>query len=184
MVGFQLYHGLLAVAQIPERPSLDDVLRPVDPPRLFVALDGLSSSENLGVIVRNCAAFGVQALLIGETCGSPWLRRAVRNSMGGIFQVSIVQTESLAEELRRLAARGFRTIAAHPHADGKTLSQADFTADCCIVFGSEGHGLSSAVLQACSEHVAVPMPAHVDSLNVSSATAVFLYEATKQRGRI
>lgn len=181
MVGFQLYHGLLAVAEIPKPASLEQVLGRSARPHLIVALDGLTSSENLGVVVRNCAAFRVQALLTGETCGSPWLRRAVRNSMGGIFHVPIVKTENLAEELRRLATRGFRTIAAHPHTAGKTLARAGLTADSCIVFGSEGQGISSAVLQACTDHVAVPMPAHVDSLNVSSAAAVFLYEARRQR---
>jgi tRNA G18 (ribose-2'-O)-methylase SpoU len=183
MVGFQLYHGLLAVAEIPKPASLDDILRVSDPPHLIVALDGLSSSENLGVVVRSCAAFRVQALFVGETCGSPWLRRAVRNSMGGIFHLPAIKTENLAKELHRLAARGFRTIAAHPHHEANTLSQADFTADCCIVFGSEGQGISAAVLQACTERVTVPMPAYVDSLNVASAAAIFLYEVNRQRNK-
>ena len=184
MVGFQLYHGLLAVAEIPKPAALEQILGGSSRPHLLVALDGLASSENLGVVVRNCAAFRVQALLVGETCGSPWLRRAVRNSMGGIFQVPIVKTESLAEELCRLAAQGFATIAAHPHASAKPLPHADFTGHCCIVFGSEGHGISPAVLRTCTEPVAVPMPAQVDSLNVGSAAAVFLYEARRQRSDV
>src|SRR5262249_46810629 len=121
MVGFQLYHGLLAVAEIPKPASLEQVLGESGRPHLLVALDGLASSENLGVVVRNCAAFRVQALLVGETCGSPWLRRAVRNSMGGIFHVPVIKTENLAEELRCLADLAFTTIAAHPHSDTKTL---------------------------------------------------------------
>jgi TrmH family RNA methyltransferase len=65
-----------------------------------------------------------------------------------------------------------------------TLSRADFTGDCCIVFGSEGQGLTPNVLAACDEAVAVPMAADVDSLNVGSAAAVFLYEASRQRGNV
>jgi TrmH family RNA methyltransferase len=61
------------------------------------------------------------------------------------------------------------------------LSQADLSGDCCLVFGSEGCGLSPAVLAACREAVAIPMPPAVDSLNVGSAAAVFLYEANRQR---
>src|SRR5437870_3132166 len=98
MVGFHLYHGLLAVAEIPQSASWEHVLPQSDRPHLLVGLDGLTSSENLGVVVRNCAAFRVQALIVGETCGSPWLRRAVRNSMGGIFHVPIIKAENLAEE--------------------------------------------------------------------------------------
>jgi 23S rRNA (guanosine2251-2'-O)-methyltransferase len=89
---------------------------------------------------------------------------------------------TLAETLRELRARGIRCIAAHPRADGKTLSQADFTGDCCIVFGSEGDGISQAVLESCDEAVAIPMSANVDSLNVGAAAAVFLYEVQRQRG--
>ena len=83
---------------------------------------------------------------------------------------------SLAQTLRDLRARGIRCIAAHPRADGKTLSQADFSGDCCLVFGSEGNGISQAVLEACDECVAIPMANGVDSLNVGAAAAVFLYE--------
>ena len=62
------------------------------------------------------------------------------------------------------------------------MSDADFKGDCCLVFGSEGGGLSPAILAACDEAVAIPMPPTVDSLNVTSATSVFLYEANRQRG--
>ena len=88
---------------------------------------------------------------------------------------------SLPQTLRDLRTRGIRCIAAHPHANGRTLSQADFTGDCCVVFGSEGNGLSPEVLAACDEAVAIPMAAGVDSLNVGAAAAVFFYEANRQR---
>jgi TrmH family RNA methyltransferase len=80
-----------------------------------------------------------------------------------------------------LRQRGIRCIAAHPHTDKKFLSQTDFSGDCCLVFGSEGDGISPAVLAACDEAVAIPMPPEVDSLNVGAAAAVFLYEAARQR---
>jgi tRNA G18 (ribose-2'-O)-methylase SpoU len=147
-------------------------------------VDGLSSAENLGSLIRNCAAFNTQAVIVGETSASPFLRRAVRSSMGAIFQLPIVETGGLAETLGCLRRRGIRAIAAHPHADGRTLPQADFSKDCCLVFGSEGYGLSPAVLAACDEAAAIPMPPTVDSLNVGSAAAVFLYEANRQRGQM
>jgi tRNA G18 (ribose-2'-O)-methylase SpoU len=91
---------------------------------------------------------------------------------------------TLAECLQELRTHGVHCIAAHPHADKKFLSQADFSGDCCLVFGSEGDGISPAVLAACDEAVAIPMPPTVDSLNVGAAAAVFLYEAARQRGRM
>ena len=181
LTGFSMYQGLLAVGKVPPLPTLEEVVARSPQPRLLAAADGLSSAENLGALVRNCAAFNAQALIVGETCSSPFLRRAVRSSMGAIFQLPIVETASLAQALRDLRDRGIRCIAAHPHADGRTLSQANFTGDCCIVFGSEGYGISPAVLAACDEAAAIPMPPTVDSLNVGSAAAVFLYEANRQR---
>jgi len=184
LTGFSMYQGLLAVGMVPPPPALADLLAAAGRPHLLAAVDGLSSAENIGSLVRNCAAFNIQALLVGETCGSPFLRRAVRSSMGTVFQLPIVETASLTETLDYLRTRGLRTIAAHPHADGQTLPQADFTKDCCVVFGSEGYGISPPVLAVCDDAAAIPMPPMVDSLNVGSAAAVFLYEANRQRGRM
>jgi tRNA G18 (ribose-2'-O)-methylase SpoU len=148
---------------------------------LLVAIEALSSAENVGAVVRNCAAFAVPALITGETCTSPFLRRAVRSSMGTIFDLPVIESANLVATLSSLRTAGIRCIATHPHAIGHDLSVANLRDDCCLVFGSEGYGLSKAVLEICDEAVAIEMPNTVDSLNVSSAAAVFLYEARRQR---
>ena len=183
LTGFSMYQGLLAVGKVPPPAALEEILGRSARPHLLAAVDGLSSAENIGSLVRNCVAFNVQALVVGETSSSPYLRRAVRSSMGAIFQLPVVETGSLVESLLQLRARGIRCLAAHPHADGRTLPQANLAGDCCIVFGSEGYGLSAATLAACDDAAAVLMPPTVDSLNVGSAAAVFLYEANRQRRR-
>jgi len=189
LVGFEMFQGVLAIGKIPEQATLENVLARSPQPQLFAAVDGLTSAENIGLLVRNCAAFGVQALVVGETSTSPFLRRAVRNSMGTIFQMPVVELKpesnppSLVAALKLLRARGVRCLAAHPHTEKQFLSQANFTGNCCIVFGSEGNGLSPDVLAACDEAVAIPMANGVDSLNVGASAAVFLYEAARQRGR-
>lgn len=182
LTGFSMYQGVLAVGKVPSQPSLDTILQSRPRPWLFLAADELANAQNMGVLVRNCAAFAADAMLVGETCCSPFLRRAVRASMGTVFYLPLLELPSLAGTLRQLRALGIRCIAAHPHTDRRTLPQADFTGSCCIVLGSEGQGLSAAVLAECDEAVAIPMPPHVDSLNVGSASAVFLYEAVRQRG--
>lgn len=181
LTGFSFYQGVLAVGRIPPPATLEEILNSASPPRLLVALDALSNAENLGGVVRNCAAFGVQGLIVGETCSSPFLRRSVRSSMGGIFELPAFQTESLAGTLRTLRSYDVKCIAAHPRPESRTLWETDLRGDCCLVLGSEGHGISSAVLNACDQAVAAPMAPNVDSLNVVNAAAVFLYEATRQR---
>ncbi len=184
LTGFSMYQGLLAVGRVPAALPLEVVLARSSRPCLLAAADGLSSAENMGSLVRNCAAFGAHALIVGETSSSPFLRRAVRSSMGTLFQLPIVETASLAGTLEQLREAGLLCLAAHPHVAGRPLSQADLRGDCCIVFGSEGYGLSQAVLERCNGAYAIPMAAGVDSLNIGSAAAVFLYEANRQRGKM
>ena len=183
LVGFTMFQGVLAVAKIPLLADLDTVLASATKPRLLVAVDKIGNAENLGTVVRNCVAFGTQGLIVGETSSSPFLRRAVRNSMGAIFDLPVVQSRHLVATLGELRRQGIRCVAAHPAPGGRTLAQTDFSGDSCVIFGSEGHGISSEVLAACDEAVAIPMPPHVDSLNVAAAAAVFLYEVCRQRGR-
>ena len=184
LTGFSMYQGVMAVGKVPAAIPLEELIRRSLRPFLWAAVDGLSNAENLGALVRNCVAFGVQVLLVGETCGSPYLRRAVRNSMGTIFKLPIVETASLAATIQTLRPTGMRFLGAHPHSDRHILSKADLSGDCCLVFGSEGEGISPSVLEVCDDSAAVPMQSGVDSLNVGSAAAVFLYEANRQRGTV
>lgn len=181
LTGFSMYQGILAVARIPRSKSLEFAVASSQPPRLFVATDGINNSENMGILVRNCAAFGAHALLVGETSSSPYMRRAVRTSMGTIFKIPVVECICLAYTLRLLNKCGIKTVAAHPHSEKKFINQIDLTGDICIVFGSEGDGISPDVLDSCAECAEIEMACGVDSLNVGSASAVVLYEVWRQR---
>jgi tRNA G18 (ribose-2'-O)-methylase SpoU len=181
LTGFSMYQGVLGIGRVPESQTLAALIRRTASPRLFVAVDSLTSAENLGVVVRNCVGFGVQGLLVGETSSSPYLRRAVRSSMGAIFKLPVVELDNLADALGALRAAGIRSVAAHPHTNRRTIFDVDLARDCCIVFGSEGFGISGAVIDACDEAVSIPMASEVDSLNVGSAAAAFLFEAMRQR---
>src|SRR6266481_9148676 len=151
LTGYSMYQGLLAVGRIPTQIPLEQILSGSPRPHLLVAVDALCNAENLGALVRNCAAFETQALIVGETSSSPFLRRAVRSSMGTVFQLPIVESPDLLRCLSTLRERGIRLVAAHPHVEKRTLSDADFTRDCCIIFGSEGHGISESVLALCDD---------------------------------
>lgn len=184
IVGFQLHKGIMAVAKVPERTTLESVVARVKRPLFFVAADGIMNSENLGVIVRNCASFGVSALLIGESSCDPYLRRAVRNSMGNIFSLPVVYLSDIEKDLQKIRTEfNVTIIAAHPRETSISIDSIDFSANCCIVLGSEGHGISERVLAACDMETAIPMTRGVDSLNVASASAVIMYEVQRQRKR-
>ncbi len=183
IVGVRLHQGVMAISSVPAPRSLSEIVRDAPRPRLVVALDGVTNPENLGSIARTCAAFGVTALLLGETASSPWLRRAVRTSMGAILKVPVSHVENLAAALGELrAAHGFLVLATSPHAE-VALGDVPLGGDCCLVLGHEGHGVRASTETACDGTVAIPMSAGVDSLNVGAAAAVVVYEAARQRHR-
>jgi tRNA G18 (ribose-2'-O)-methylase SpoU len=182
VTGYTLHQGALAVGKIPPQPDLQTLLKNAAGPLLLAAVEGIASAENFGTIVRSCAAFGVHILIVGETSCSPFQRRAVSGSMGAVFEQPVVQVDNLVATLTALRARGVCCLAAHPRPGAKKLSAVDLRGDCCLVFGAEGPGLTSAALSACDDAVEIPMPSHMNSLNVAVATGVFLYEATRQRG--
>jgi tRNA G18 (ribose-2'-O)-methylase SpoU len=182
ITGYTLHQGALAVGRIPSPPDFETLLENAPRPWLLAAVEGIASAENLGAVVRSCAAFGAHVLIVGETCGSPFQRRAVSGSMGTIFQQPVARVDNLVDKLTGLRARGVRCLAAHPRPGAKKLSVVDLRDDCCLVFGAEGPGLTAPVLAACDDMVEIAMPSHMNSLNVAVATGVFLYEATRQRG--
>ena len=182
IVGFPLHKGIMAVARIPGRTTLQEAIAASAQPFFFIAVDGVMNSENMGVIVRNCASFGVSALLVGETSCDPYLRRAVRNSMGNIFSLPLVYLSCITEELEEIRTRYHVTIvAAHPREKSSEIGSVDFSGNCCVVLGGEGHGISEQVLEASDIQATIPMHAGVDSLNVASASAVIMYEVQRQR---
>ncbi|MDP2209796.1 MAG: RNA methyltransferase [Bacteroidota bacterium] len=191
IVGFDLHQGIMAVAKIPEPLLIEDAVKQSSQPYLFVALDGLTNADNLGVIVRNCVAFGVNALIVGETSSSPYLRRAIRQSMGTVFDLPIVHTKNLRETLILLEGKfNTRCLAADAHANDISIQDADLKKNICIVLGSEGSGIREPVLEVCSEKITIPISDKIDSLNVASASAVFLWEVSRKnplrsrRGRV
>jgi tRNA G18 (ribose-2'-O)-methylase SpoU len=181
IVGCNLHQGIMAIAHVPADRPLDEIFRSLSKPALMVALDGLVNAENVGVIVRNCAGFGVDAIIVGETSSSPYLRRAVRNSMGTVFHLPIIHVENMQATLTGLKdVHGYSVVAAHP-AGAHTLYETDLSGNLCIVLGNEGDGLTKNILDVCSSHISIPMSNDVDSLNVANASAVMLYEASRQR---
>jgi tRNA G18 (ribose-2'-O)-methylase SpoU len=181
IVGFHLHQGIMALGRIPPQGTLEDTLQQIASPHLLVALDGLNHAENIGIIVRNAAGFGVDAVIVGQTSCSPYLRRAVRNSMGTAFTLPIIHVEQLVTALTTLK-RQFRTIVyATEPSSPVPLSSVDLTGNVCIVFGNEDAGVSREILRISHQRVAIPMQQRTDSLNVASASAICLYEARKQR---
>ncbi len=181
LTGFPMYQGVMAIGKVPNPLTLDAFLERAPRPLLLVAADGISNGQNVGALTRNCAAFAASGLIVDSRSCSPFLRRAVSASAGTVFSVPIIELEDVPRALRELRKRGLRCVGAHPSATQNPIYQASLVGDCCLVMGSEGPGISRDTLAQCDELVSIPMPPQVDSLNVASASAIFLYEAVRQR---
>jgi tRNA G18 (ribose-2'-O)-methylase SpoU len=183
LTGFTLFQGVLGLGRVPRPATLQELLQ-LPQPRLFAAVDAVANAVNIGLVLRNAAAMGVQALIVGETSAHPYLRRSVRACMGTVFRIPYLLSPALAVTLGQLRNAGIRCIAAHPHTDQLLLPDARLDSDVCIVLGSEGEGISPEVRAACDKQVLIPMQAGVDSLNVGNASAIFFYEAWRQRSLV
>lgn len=180
LVGFRLFNGVLALASAPAVITVPDLLKRVNAPGLFVALDGLNQAENVGGLIRSAAALGVSGVIVGETCASPWLRRSVRASMGTIMDLPIAETASLEQGLGALRDAGVHLVLADG-AGTLTPWEIDWRSPICVVLGSEGHGARPGVRQLCQSTVRIPMRTGIDSLNVAAAGAALFHEALRQR---
>lgn len=184
LTGLRLHQRILACARIPDAESLEAVLSRAARPWLLAAADNLANAENLGAFIRNAAAFDATAVLVGEACGQPWLRRVVRTSMGFICSLPVLARQRLGEVIPVLQRLGVCCVAAHPTPASCDVSRLDLGGDVCLVFGGEGHGLTREVVEVCDVSARIPMKPGFDSLNVVSATGILLHEVARQQGRV
>lgn len=181
IVGFEVHQGAMAVAEEPHVPELFAFAKS-RPNHVFVALDGVSAAENVGAVVRNMAGLGADGLLIDPVTCDPFVRRAARVSMGGIFRMPVWRVDDLPATIRRLRAEcGTRSLAAHNHPPVVDLDRVDLSGNVLIALGSEATGLAPATIAACDQAVMIPMHGDWGCINVAAAGAVFLWEAGRRR---
>ena len=147
---------------------------------LLMMLDGVTDVRNFGAIARTCVCAGVHALIIGTRGSAAINGDAVKASAGALHSLPVCKVENLQNALRYLRDSGLSVIAATEHTD-KNYTEADMTLPTCIVMGSEEKGIYEENLKLCNEKVRIPMSGALESLNVSVAAGIFIYEAVRQR---
>jgi tRNA G18 (ribose-2'-O)-methylase SpoU len=173
VVGFSIHRGVVASC---ERLPLPDPLQLASDCRRIAVFEALNDHENLGVLFRNAAAFGLDAVLLDPRCADPLYRRCVRVSLGHALRVPFARFDAAdwPGGLAALAARGFDVVALTPAPDAEPLHDLDVPKDRPIAFllGAEGPGLSGDALRAATRRVRIAMAPGVDSLNVATAAAI------------
>ena len=148
---------------------------------LLMLLDGVTDVRNFGAIARTCACAGADALIIGSHGSVAINGDAVKTSAGALYHLPVCKVDNLQQALQFLRDSGFTVLAATEHAT-HNYTEVDMTAPTAIVMGSEEKGIYEGNLRICSHQVRIPMSGVIESLNVSVAAGVMLYEAVRQRG--
>lgn len=180
LTGYQLTRGILCAMH---RPPLADVEAVCARASRVAVLEGIVDSTNIGAIFRSAAALGIDAVLLTPTCCDPLCRRAVRVSMGTVFQIPWARIGDSPAEwphpgLDRLRLLGFKTAAMALSDRAVSIENPALCAEkrLAIVLGTEGDGLSKSTIADCDYTVCIPMSHGVDSLNVAAASAVAFWQ--------
>ena len=180
LTGYELTRGILCAMMRPKLPAVEELCRDM---RRVVVLEGIVDATNVGAIFRSAAALHMDGVLVTPTCCDPLNRRAVRVSMGTVFQIPWTVIGERASDwpqpgLSRLNDMGFRTAAMALSDDSVSLGDEALAREekLAIIMGTEGDGLSDRTIADCDYTVKIPMSHGVDSLNVAAASAVAFWQ--------
>lgn len=148
---------------------------------LVVVLDGITDTRNFGAIGRTAACAGVDAIVIPERNSVSVTPDAVKTSAGGLFHVPVCREKDTLSAVRFLKENGYRIVGA-TEKGAAPYTDADYRVPVAIVMGSEDTGISDGVLRICDDLAAIPIVGKIESLNVSVAAGIMVYEALRQRG--
>jgi len=175
------HQGVVAFISPVRFESLEKLLeKETDKPRIFVLLDGITDPRNFGAIIRTAVAVAADGIIIPENNSAPVNEDTIKTSAGGVFKIPLVKVKHLKDAIFLLQANGIKTLAATEKTNNLVYG-ADLKTDFALIMGSEGKGINKSILNMCDEKVKLPMSDLIDSLNVSVACGVILYEAVRQR---
>ena len=183
LTGFELTRGALCAMYRPKLPTIEDVCKNA---RRIAILENVMNPTNVGAIFRSAAALNMDAILLTPACSNPLYRRAIRVSMGTVFQIPWAFIGDKSEDwttqgISKLRKLGFKTAAMalceeSVNIDDEKLMSEDKLA---IILGTEGDGLATSTIADCDYTVCIPMSHGVDSLNVAAASAVAFWQLGK-----
>lgn len=178
LVGYNVTRGIHALFRRPKPQTPQELLTSLPGARRIAVLEGVTDSTNVGAAFRSAAALGVDAVLLSPTCCDPLVRRALRVSMGTVFQVPWARFDAWPDGLTFLHEQGFTTAALALRNDSHALGEPELRElhKLAMVFGTEGDGLADETIEACDLTIKIPMAHGVDSLNVAAASAVAFWD--------
>ncbi len=176
------HQGVVAQMAAIDYVTVEDILErvPEDETPLVVVFDGVTDIRNFGGIARSAECAGAHGLITPLKNSAPVNADAIKTSAGALNVIPVARVGSIRNTLKSLQMEGFQIVAA-TEKSRKLLYDADFRKPTAIVMGAEDVGISKEVLKLCEEQLAIPLIGHIESLNVSAAAAIMLFEVVRQR---
>jgi len=175
-----VHQGVVALVVVQASLSPEDLVTGATGAPLIVVLDGIEDPHNLGAILRTVDAAGASGVIRQDRHAAPLGGATAKASAGAVSHVKIADVVNIARAIEELKEAGVWTVGLAGDAE-KRYDEIDYTLPTAVVVGAEGAGLRRLVRERCDWLVSVPMRGHVQSLNVSVATGVVLFEAVRQR---
>lgn len=183
LTGFELTRGALCAMKRPSMPTVEDICKGA---RRIAVFESITDTTNIGALFRSAAALAIDAVLVTPTCCDPLARRAVRVSMGTVFQVPWTKIGETKEDwpekgLAQLNSLGFKTVAMALTDDSVSIDDEKLMKEerLAIILGTEGDGLSKSTIAKTDYTAKIPMSHGVDSLNVAAAGSVAFWQLTR-----
>lgn len=179
----QTHQGIAAEILLPTLPNQDELIAHVsklDHAALILILDSIQDPRNLGACLRSANAAGVDCVVINKDGSAPINALVHKTSAGALNQLKIFQVTNLARTIKALQQQDIWVVGL----DGSTntsIYQIDLTTSTALIMGAEGKGLRKLTKQSCDQLALIPMQGNIESLNVSVATGISLFEASRQR---
>ncbi|GMN10943.1 23S rRNA (guanosine(2251)-2'-O)-methyltransferase RlmB [Croceitalea sp. MTPC9] len=161
-------------------PLMEQILEKKENP-LLLLLDQISDVRNFGAIIRTAECCGIDAIVVPKSGSAPLNDDAIKTSAGAAFNIPISKVDHLKDAMFYLKATGIKLIAATEKTNDSVFD-IDFQKPCAIIMGSEDRGINPSILKMVDSKAKLPLKGEIESLNVSVACGVFLYEAVRQRG--
>ena len=183
LVDFKFHRGAIAVADMPKLVPFEGAV--TAPREVFLCLWDVTDPSNLGALLRTAAGLGVAGALLGPGCANPYYRKAIRASMGNVFNIPLWSAD--LDTLQSFNRNGARIVAASLTEKALTIAELSLSpwnkqgGLLVLILGNEGYGLPTEVLNLCTDEVRIPMARGVDSLNVAVAGGILMYELLQRR---
>ncbi|GHU26971.1 rRNA methyltransferase [Bacilli bacterium] len=146
----------------------------------YVVLDRIQNPGNLGTIIRTAVAFNIDGIIITNDSVDLYHPNIVRATMGSLVNVPVKVSTSLLDVIKNCKIKGITTYATSLNTKAKPLSEVNFTKSAAVIFGNEGQGLNNNDIKACDENIYIPISNKIDSINVSTAASIVMYQLAKR----